>query len=332
MVLKLDPRFPLVWRSPWDLQFGVDPVRVVLHDVNSAEERLIAALTAGISRSGLTMIAESAGASDTQVEAILRKVSPVLEHTGDLEASDDRGIQGNAARFVPSPLPLLRQPAEGTRVDLVGKGPTVERIARILSQSGIRVVVANTATATPGVSTPNGNSAPGDPPAIGVAVGHFVLDPDLYGYWLRRDIPHLPVIFGDSAVSVGPLVEPGTGPCLFCLERHRSDAEPLWPTLATQLWGRRSATETPLVSREVAATAARMVLMRLSAGVPGAAATVRLDAQTGVVSRRSETPHPECGCRGLPIEARPGIDSPAETVPGAYLRQPTSTRATGGRE
>lgn len=340
MVLKLDARFPLVWRSPWDLQFGIDPVRVILRDVTNAEERLIAALTAGISRSGLTMIAESAGATDQQVGTLLRKVSPVLEGPAPASSGGERGA--TSARFLPDTPGPLSHPPPGTRVDLVGRGPTVERIARVLAQSGLRVVVAPAATANPGVGSagprpagtapPDGRTEPEEQPAMGIAVGHFVVDPDVYGYWLRRDIPHLPVVFGDSAVNIGPVVEPGTGPCLFCLDRFRSDADPLWPTLATQLWGRRSATETPLVSREAASRAARIVLMRLAAGLPGPAESVRLDAQTGAVTTKAESPHPECGCREIPSAVPSGNDSVAGTDHGDFPRQTTSRRVSGAHE
>ncbi len=57
MVLKLDPRFPLVWRTPSSLQLGVDPAVVTLHDVSETTERLLAALVAGV---GLLLLALSA--------------------------------------------------------------------------------------------------------------------------------------------------------------------------------------------------------------------------------------------------------------------------------
>ena len=72
MVLRLDGRFATVWRDPFSLQFGVEPARVVLRDVSAAQERMIAALESGVSRSGLDMIASSSGASAADVSALLR--------------------------------------------------------------------------------------------------------------------------------------------------------------------------------------------------------------------------------------------------------------------
>jgi bacteriocin biosynthesis cyclodehydratase domain-containing protein len=331
MVLKLDARYPLVWRSPWDIQFGIDPARVILRDVDSVEERLIAALVAGISRSGLSMIAESAGANDTRVEAVLRKLSPVMSTT---PPTDGASVTNARARFVPDADRHTAGHTGTPRADIVGRGPTVERLARILAQSGVQLAVAASATLTPGVSSSAGITTPAreDSPTIGIAFGHYVLDPDVYGYWLRRDIPHLPVVFGDAAVAIGPMIEPGTGPCLYCLDRFRTDADPVWPTLAAQLWGRRSVSETPLVSREVAVRAARMVLTRLASPAAGPAVSFRLDAATGAVTSVQERPHPECGCREVPSPAQPGSDSPAASAHDAFPQPTRSTRVSGAHE
>ena len=53
MTLRLDPRRPIVWRTPHSLQIGVDPVLAVLDDVSEGDARLIDALAVGVPRSGL---------------------------------------------------------------------------------------------------------------------------------------------------------------------------------------------------------------------------------------------------------------------------------------
>ena len=52
--------------------------------------------------------------------------------------------------------------------------------------------------------------------------------------WRSRDIPHLPVVIDGPSATVGPLVG-GIGPCLRCLDLYRTDRDPLWPALLTQL-------------------------------------------------------------------------------------------------
>ena len=71
MVLRLSPDVPVVWRNPFDVQLGVDEVRLVLRDVSPGQERLLAALTAGVSEAGYSMIAKSAAVEAADAEALL---------------------------------------------------------------------------------------------------------------------------------------------------------------------------------------------------------------------------------------------------------------------
>jgi bacteriocin biosynthesis cyclodehydratase domain-containing protein len=268
MVLRLDGRFATVWRDPFSLQIGVDPARVLLRDVSTAQERMIAALESGVSRSGLDMIASSSGASATDVSALLRTLKLLL-------VADEPVV---AAR----------------RVSIVGSGQTVERIANTLALAGTQVSVSASVS----------ESVADDDCDLGVVVGHYVLDPESYGFWLRRDLPHLPVVFGDESVMIGPMVEPGSSPCLYCLEHHRRDSDASWSAIASQLWGRRARSETPLASTEVASRVARLVLGRLESGRPArrtmSARSFQLATETGEVTRREWMPHPDCGCVAVP--------------------------------
>jgi bacteriocin biosynthesis cyclodehydratase domain-containing protein len=293
MVLKLDPGIPLVWRDPFNLQFGVDPARLVLREVTNAQEHMIAALATGVSRSGLSMIAQSAGGDEREVEKLLAALAPSLLATT---------------------LDYVR-PA----VSIVGSGSTVDRIASAIAETGALVEVGPTVSDTPC--------------DFGISVGHFVLEPQTYGFWLRRDLPHLAVTFGVGQATVGPLIEPGAGPCLYCLEHHRRDLDPSWAAISSQLWGRRSSAETPLLSREVAALASRLVFRRLEIGRQaggGAATSFRLSARTGDVTRREWMPHPDCGCHGIPTAVRRENDWAGESRRGADLPRPRRAGAAAG--
>ena len=203
MVLTLDPRFPLVWRTPFSLQLGLDPAVVRLDDVTVAQEQIIAALASGVSRPGLRMIAHDAGVSDPELDELLAVLRPALTKPADTQTST---------------------------VLVSGTGQTVDRIAVGLAEAGVRVLIA--ATATDAIAAAAGDAVrdvAGVIPEFAIAVGHFVLSAELHGLWLRRDIPHLPVVFSDSGVQIGPLIEPGITPCLYCLDRYRRDADPAWP-------------------------------------------------------------------------------------------------------
>jgi bacteriocin biosynthesis cyclodehydratase domain-containing protein len=267
MVLRIDPRYPLVWRSPSSLQLGVaDPV-VVLHEVSGADELMLSALLAGVSRPGLAMIARGAGSSDEAATALLAALAPALEPTG---------------------------PSRVHSVTLVGFGRTADRIAAALAGEGVRVYLAHDSEAAAATACD-----------LAIAVGHYVLAPELHGLWLRRDVAHLPVVLSDTSTTVGPMVEPGVGPCLYCLQRYRTDADAAWPAVSAQLWGRRSPIESHLVAGEIAGVASRAALTRLNAGHAASAhSSVEISVLSGQATTRAWHPHPECGCTGVSVAVR----------------------------
>ena len=168
-----------------------------------------------------------------------------------------------------------------------GQPDRLEQLTDLLAANGVRVVIATGIEELENLE-----------PDLAVMVGHYVLSPSLHSVWLRRDIPHLPVVVADGSVTVGPLIEPGSGPCLLCLELHHRDADAAWPAVASQLLGRRAFAEPALVASEAASLAARAVLGRLR-GIRSAADSVRIDAASGERTTTGWLPHPECGCRGI---------------------------------
>lgn len=266
MALRIDPLVPHVWRSPTTLQFGVDRPRVVIDGVSNADERMIAALLRGVQRSVLCVIAESTGVPESRIDDLLATLAPVLQPQH--EAAD-----------VPH--------AGSLRVVIDGNGPLAASVGALLAAEGLHV----------------GYGAGDDEPWVDLAVlvADYVIEPGRHGAWLRRDTPHLALVAGDLTVRVGPLVEPGIGPCLYCLDLIRADADAAWPAIATQLLSRRSPLTSPLLIAEAATTAARAVCGRLMSGVRDLTDTSRvIDAGSGTVSVRRHRPHAGCGCRALP--------------------------------
>jgi bacteriocin biosynthesis cyclodehydratase domain-containing protein len=261
VIFQLDPRIPRVWRTPTDLQFGVDRCLLLLRDVTHAEERLLLDLESGVTRDGLQALADTAH-PPVDIDSLLARLRPVL-------------------RSPARPSDPMRP-----RVALDGGGPTARRIAGILASCGYPV--------TSDIADVDGVDA-------AVIVAHFAVVPERHGRWLRRDIPHLSVVFGDRNVAIGPFVEPGRGPCLSCRELRRMNEDPAWTALATQLSERTSALETELVSTAVSALASRMVLARLMRGSRRfAASSIRYDGVTGATDVVEVRHHEECGCRALP--------------------------------
>ena len=190
-------------------------------------------------------------------------------------------VESLLARLEPVLVPQAA--ADGHRVVVTGSGALADEVRRLL--------------ATEGLLAGSDDSAP----ELAVIVAGWLIGAEDHGRWLRRDIPHLPVVAGDAGVTVGPLVEPGSGPCLYCVQLTMADADPAWPAIATQLWSRPPPSPSELVIAQSAAFAVRQVVARVAtgstgAGSTGAATSWRLDAATGELSSRGWTRHAECRC------------------------------------
>ena len=127
-----------------------------------------------------------------------------------------------------------------------------------------------------------------------VLVADWVIAPADHLRWLNRDVPHLPVVVAERTVGVGPFVVPGLSPCLYCVHLARSDRDPAWPAVATQLWGRAPR---ELGRTEVAETAA-FVVRRIIEG-PGESGTAWEVGPEGVSATRWSR-HPGCRCAAPP--------------------------------
>lgn len=311
MILRLDSRRPLVWRSPRTLQIGVDPRLAVLDDVTDADARLIDALTAGITRAGLATLAAQACVPDHRVDEVLQVVSPALLPAGE--------------------QPAAQRPA----IAIVGRGVAAARVAGVLGEAGHPVAVGASITRV------------GDRrPAAAVLVSSHVTDPLEHQRWLRRDIAHLPIVFGEISVTIGPLVLPGATACLTCVELQRSASDPAWAAVASQLWERTAAADSVEHATEAAIEALRMLRRQSDGALAGrqvedelaglqsdraAGLAVRIDVESGERTERRWSPSEQCGCRGLssrpePAPRRESGSEPARRAPTSAAG-PTRARA-----
>jgi hypothetical protein len=266
MVLKLDPAIPLVWRSPSAVQFGIDVAVAIVEPVSSGQERLLAALATGVSRSGYDMLARQARVAPADAEALLAAVGPVLRDP----AAD--------------PVP---------RVAVLGATPLADEIRELLGADG---------------------SSDPETAQLVVLCADWVLTPSDHGAWLSRDRPHLPVIRGDRGTTIGPFVEPDSGPCLYCVHLAHVDADPAYPAIVSQLWGRAA----PELERLALVEAATVTVRRIRAWRPPSATAVswRVEAATGRVTPTEWRRHPGCLC-AAPSESDwvPGSDPVSPDAP-----------------
>jgi hypothetical protein len=135
--------------------------------------------------------------------------------------------------------------------------------------------------------------------------------------FLASGIAHVVGATYERVGVVGPLVRPGSTPCLRCLELHRRDRDPAWPLVAGQLAGRPDR-----VSRGSLAPACDVVLAAQVAAALATAVLGHLDDPAGpheLVGSRLElrppsnqprrrrwSAHPSCGCGWPGYATRPG--------------------------
>ena len=267
MGIRIDPTLEFVWRDPGTVQLGVDPPRAVVPVPSTAEERFLCALRRETSRDALTALAVTTGCRPEVAARILGDASPAV------------------VEVLPEPL---------ARVEVHGAGALADTVAELLSGEG--VTVART-------TAPRGGPVvlPDPPPALALVVADHVVDPALRSAWARRGTPHLALVVGDGRVRLGPVLVPGTGPCLQCVEYARVDEDAAWPALAAQVWGRPAAPLSPWRLAALASAATRMLVQRLPSTTqePGTDQVV-FDRDDLSVSLLPVAPHPRCACRALP--------------------------------
>ena len=175
-----------------------------------------------------------------------------------------------------------RPPAASGRVLVTGTGPIATTLAELLNEAGLLARAAERE------------------PTLAVLVADWVIGPDDAARWLRRDVPHLPIVATDRSVSVGPFVEPGRGPCVYCLQLARTDADPVWPAVATQLWGRPAPQHPRIAVLSIACFAARRIRGRLADGPADAATAWRVSDDGATISAATTQTHPRCSCAAPP--------------------------------
>jgi hypothetical protein len=153
-------------------------------------------------------------------------------------------------------------------------------------------------------------------PDLVVLVEHAAADAARAGELLRTDVPHLSVVVRDDVVVIGPLVRPGAGPCLRCLDLHRTERDPAWPRVLAQLLSPAAdgaQHEETALSVLTAGLAGLQVLAQLDGlSTPASVgATLEVELPDGMVSRRPWPAHPACGCHWPPRRAAAGTPGPA---------------------
>ena len=177
--------------------------------------------------------------------------------------------------------------------------------------------------------SPGRDPGPGPAADLVVLIEHGAADALAAEYLVGADVPHLSVVVREGTIVVGPLVLPGSSPCLRCLDLHRADRDPAWPRILAQLVAERRGPAGGRLVTEAEETASSLLGASLAAlqvlghldglhlattargltgGRPAAVgATLEVELPDGLACRRDWPAHPACGCHWPP----PGDGWPA---------------------
>lgn len=134
-----------------------------------------------------------------------------------------------------------------------------------------------------------------------VPLGSQVLPPRLNSYFLQQNFNFLPVLARDGGWLIGPLTVPGLSQCSTCLDLYLSEADPAWPTLATQLLCQPVAASSQSVATHCINIVAQVVASFFSGSGHWLGRYLEFSQADLVGFSQVLSPHPECGCGGLQL-------------------------------
>ncbi len=134
-----------------------------------------------------------------------------------------------------------------------------------------------------------------------VPLGSQVLPPRLNSYFLQQNFNFLPVLARDGGWLIGPLTVPGLSQCSTCLDLYLSEADPAWPTLATQLLCQPVAASSQSVATHCINIVAQVVASFFSGSEHWLGRYMEFSQADLVGFSQVLSPHPECGCGGLQL-------------------------------
>lgn len=134
-----------------------------------------------------------------------------------------------------------------------------------------------------------------------VPLGSQVLPPRLNSYFLQQNFNFLPVLARDGGWLIGPLTVPGLSQCSTCLDLYLSEADPAWPTLATQLLCQPVAASSQSVAAHCINIVAQVVASFFSGSGHWLGRYLEFSQADLVGFSQVLSPHPECGCGGLQL-------------------------------
>jgi len=325
MAVRINPSRILLWRNTTDLQLGItDPV--VVENVSAEQERLLALLERGIADKAV----------QNKDRDLIDRIGPALLNNAKITKPSLPGdfVRGAFAELIRASFAtnldgiavLERRGKMSIGIDSLGLGGVLITLG--LAAAGVgRVLTSDQSLVGEHDLGPLGypreainqhriealnailRSRPGETtvrtlesltPAkrkidLSIITAQNAVLPASYKKLVTKKEPHLAVLFGTEWVSVSPKI---TGrPCLGCLDRHSTEANPLWPALASQLVGRLDYLEDARSALFAASMAVGEVLRAIDSPTEeNDFVGSRLKVDSGRVEPWSWVAHSDCDC------------------------------------
>ena len=294
--VRLRPHHPLLCRTEDSIQFGAHRRSIEVTDLSPPLWQLLRRLPErlGWPVGELVELGVRSGAAPAEVLGLLTE----LYAAGAL-LDDELVLRRAVARRSASVLlqgdgPLLLPVATGLGAAGVGRlglwagsGPADQRTMLDRLRAELIVVAPRTQLITARPST-----------RVDMAVVTDTLAPSAGPL---AGPPRLVVRVCDELGLVGPLVLPHRAACLSCVDLHRTEQDPLWPTLHGQL-GRMTGSASASTLLATAGLAVEQALLYLDGLVapaeppPTLDAVLELDLQQARLHRKAWSAHPDCEC------------------------------------
>lgn len=318
------PGVRVFWRAPGISQVGIDPrCAVVIDDLDPIEQALLERLPELGSEADLNVMARDLGVGRLPVRRLLDRLDDAGYLTASAPIVDSPDLRyWNLAAVAGQQRPRDRRTAH---IGIHGLDELGLRLARILTQAGIgSLVVADPCPVLDDDLSSDGyqpadvgharaerailllracasattiTSVPGQIPDLVILIEHGAADPVRVRPLMREDVPHLPVLVRELDIVIGPLIRPGAGPCLRCLDLHRTDEDPRWPAVATQITASPPTGSETSLSWLAASLAAHQALAHVDGrSVLLDGVTLEVTATYPLPRYREWAAHPECGC------------------------------------
>jgi len=276
---QLVPYAPIIRRTDHEIQVGVDPDAALVF----RGERigvLLSLLNGSQPISAVQRAARAAGLTNPQVRSAL-------------DALDAAGLltERGAATYTAGLIPL--------RVRLIGAGPVGSQIARVLVASGLGTLYVYDNEPPDAALYPAAGVLTSRAEALRSALAEADSTISTLSHWSKPEAALDLTIVACDSPELDRVITDHLLRCVRCADLARTDADPQWPVVLTQL-SRLHLGSPPALLAWAASVAAAQALAFLHGELPeSAGTTLELSWPDFVMRLRRWPAHPRCGCGWL---------------------------------